>query len=111
MTEAQNNTNETLTEELKNTNETPQPEATTNDDGQTDELTALRARVAQLEKEAADYKDQWLRSAADADDDVEVELDVLGGPEAEGLEHGRGVGLLHERLLGMGNGGIVSVDL
>jgi len=49
MMEEQNNTNETLTEELKNTNETPQPEATTNDDGQTDELTALQARVAQLE--------------------------------------------------------------
>ena len=29
------------------------------------ELEALRARVAQLEKEASDYKDQWLRATAD----------------------------------------------
>lgn len=29
------------------------------------ELEALRARVAQLEKEAGDYKDQWLRATAD----------------------------------------------
>jgi molecular chaperone GrpE len=33
--------------------------------GQADELAQLRARVASLEKEAADYKDQWLRAAAD----------------------------------------------
>ena len=52
MTEAQNNTNDTT-------------QATVNGDEQTDELTALQARVAQLEKEAADYKDQWLRSAAE----------------------------------------------
>src|SRR6476660_1029123 len=52
-----------MTEPQKNTNETP--ESATNGDGQTDELTALQARVAQLEKEVADYKDQWLRSAAD----------------------------------------------
>src|SRR6476469_8509165 len=52
MTEAQNNTNETT-------------QATANGDEQTDELTALQARVAELEKEVADYKDQWLRSAAD----------------------------------------------
>ena len=54
-----------MTEAQQNTNETTQPQATANGDGQTDELTALQARVAQLEKEAADYKDQWLRSAAD----------------------------------------------
>ena len=33
--------------------------------GQVDELAQLRERVAALEKEAADYKDQWLRAAAD----------------------------------------------
>ncbi len=54
-----------MTEAQKNTNETTPPQATVNGDEQTDELTALQARVAQLEKEAADYKDQWLRSAAD----------------------------------------------
>jgi molecular chaperone GrpE len=52
MTESQNNTNDTT-------------QATVNGEEQTDELTALQARVAQLEKEAADYKDQWLRSAAE----------------------------------------------
>jgi molecular chaperone GrpE len=62
MTEAQKNINETPQPQAT---ETLQPQATVNDDGQTDELTALQARVAQLEKEAADYKDQWLRSAAD----------------------------------------------
>jgi molecular chaperone GrpE len=54
-----------MTEAQKNTNETPQSQATVNGDEQTDELTALQQRVAQLEKEAAEYKDQWLRSAAD----------------------------------------------
>lgn len=52
-----------MTEAQQNTNEAPQ--ASVNGDEQTDELTALQARVALLEKEAADYKDQWLRSAAD----------------------------------------------
>src|SRR3712207_5036266 len=32
---------------------------------QPSELDELRARIAQLEKEAAEYKDQWLRAAAD----------------------------------------------
>ena len=54
-----------MTEAQQNTNETTQTQTTENGDGQTDELTALQARVAQLEKEVADYKDQWLRSAAD----------------------------------------------
>jgi molecular chaperone GrpE len=54
-----------MTEAQKNTNETTEPQVAVNGDGQTDELTALQVRVAQLEKEAADYKDQWLRSAAD----------------------------------------------
>ena len=52
-----------MTEEQKNTTETTPIEA--NGDGQTDELTALKERVAQLEKEATEYKDQWLRAAAD----------------------------------------------
>src|SRR5215216_4757891 len=65
MTEAQKNTNETMTEEQKNTNEPTQAQTAVNGDRQTDELAALQARVAQLEKEAAEYKDQWLRSAAD----------------------------------------------
>jgi molecular chaperone GrpE len=45
------------------------PAATAEDtpasNGQPDELAQLQARVAQLEKEAAEYKDQWLRAAAD----------------------------------------------
>ena len=54
-----------MTEEQTNTTETTPTQATANGDGQTDELAALQARVAQLEKEAAEYKDQWLRAAAD----------------------------------------------
>jgi molecular chaperone GrpE len=54
-----------MTEAQENTNETTQTQTTENSDGQTNELTALQARLAQLEKEVADYKDQWLRSAAD----------------------------------------------
>jgi molecular chaperone GrpE len=54
-----------MTEEQINTaNQTQDPE-TENADGQGDEIAELRARVAQLEKEAAEYKDQWLRAAAD----------------------------------------------
>jgi molecular chaperone GrpE len=45
--------------------ETAPAQATTSGDGQIDELTALQARVTQLEKETAEYKDQWLRAAAD----------------------------------------------
>ena len=63
MSETQKNTNETITEAQKETNDTPQ--AAVNGDGQIGELAALQARVAQLEKEAAEYKDQWLRAAAD----------------------------------------------
>jgi molecular chaperone GrpE len=54
-----------MTEEQKNTTETTETQATANGDGQVSELAALQARVAELEKEAADYKDQWLRAAAD----------------------------------------------
>ena len=54
-----------MTEEQNNTTETTEPEATINGEEQAGELAALQARVAQLEKEAADYKDQWLRAAAD----------------------------------------------
>jgi molecular chaperone GrpE len=43
----------------------PAPDTPAEANGQADELAALRARVATLEKEAADYKDQWLRAAAD----------------------------------------------
>jgi molecular chaperone GrpE len=34
-------------------------------DGQEVNAAELQARIAQLEKEAAEYKDQWLRAAAD----------------------------------------------
>ena len=34
-------------------------------DGQLAEVEQLKARVAQLEKESADHRDQWLRAAAD----------------------------------------------
>jgi molecular chaperone GrpE len=54
-----------MTDELKNTTETPEPQVTQNGAEQAGELSALEARVAQLEKEAAEYKDQWLRAAAD----------------------------------------------
>ena len=54
-----------MTEPQTNTNETPQPQENLNGDEQANELAALQARVAQLEKEAAEYKDQWLRAAAD----------------------------------------------
>jgi len=51
-------------EQINSPNQTQDPEIE-NSDGQGDELTELQARVAQLEKEAAEYKDQWLRAAAD----------------------------------------------
>jgi molecular chaperone GrpE len=54
-----------MTEAQTNTNETPQPQENLNGDEQASELAALQERVAQLEKEAAEYKDQWLRAAAD----------------------------------------------
>jgi len=54
-----------MTEEQNNTTETTEPQATLNGEEQAGEVAALQARVAQLEKEAADYKDQWLRAAAD----------------------------------------------
>ena len=63
MTEPQTNTNGTTqptTEAQTNTNETTQPEVIVNGDQQTDELTALQARVAQLEKEA----ENWSRLSA-----------------------------------------------
>jgi molecular chaperone GrpE len=40
-----------------------QSEAATN--GQTDGIAELQARIAQLEKESAENRDQWLRAAAD----------------------------------------------
>ncbi|HJZ50014.1 MAG TPA: nucleotide exchange factor GrpE [Roseiflexaceae bacterium] len=54
-----------MTEEQNNPIETTATQVTVNGDGQADELAALQERVAQLEKEAAEYKDQWLRAAAD----------------------------------------------
>lgn len=60
-----------MTEEQKNTAEQPEAQAGAASDPEVvvDEAAeapdALRARIAQLEKEVADYKDQWLRSAAD----------------------------------------------
>ena len=54
-----------MTEEQINIpNETEAP-GTTTADGQVGEIEELQARVAQLEQQAADYKDQWLRAAAD----------------------------------------------
>src|SRR5258708_34706759 len=65
MTEEQNTTtNETqdvnATDETEDVNATTQAQA----DG-ISEVDELKARIAQLEKEAAEYKDQWLRAAAD----------------------------------------------
>jgi molecular chaperone GrpE len=54
-----------MTEEQKNTTEAGELQATPNGDEPAAELAALRERVAQLEKEAGEYKDQWLRAAAD----------------------------------------------
>jgi len=50
----------TTTDETQDVQETPRAQV----DG-VSELDQLKARVAQLEKEAAEYKDQWLRAAAD----------------------------------------------
>ncbi|HEX9373986.1 MAG TPA: nucleotide exchange factor GrpE [Roseiflexaceae bacterium] len=59
-------------EQINGTTGTQEPEthvaqeaATALDGEQVDEAAALKARIAQLEKEAAEYKDQWLRAAAD----------------------------------------------
>ena len=54
-----------MTEEQINTTEAIQDQDTSAADGQPSEVEELQARIAQLEKEAAEYKDQWLRSAAD----------------------------------------------
>ena len=54
-----------MTEEHTPTTETTQE---ANDAAQANglsEVDQLKARIAELEKEAADYKDQWLRAAAD----------------------------------------------
>ena len=40
-------------------------DTTTAVETQTSNVEELRARIAQLEKESADYKDNWLRAAAD----------------------------------------------
>jgi molecular chaperone GrpE len=64
MTEEQKNSTETTPTQATAT-ETTATQAAADGDGQIDELTALQARVAQLEKESAEYKDQWLRAAAD----------------------------------------------
>jgi molecular chaperone GrpE len=65
MTEEQNTTtNETqdvnATDGVQDTDATTEAQA----DG-VSEVEELKARIAQLEKEAAEYKDQWLRAAAD----------------------------------------------
>jgi len=61
MTEEQN-TNNGVTD-----NDAAQAQAstTTAEPGEVSETDQLKARIAQLEKEAAEYKDQWLRAAAD----------------------------------------------
>ena len=65
MTEERNTTTDE-TQDVNAADETQDGSATTQ--AQADgvgELDQLKARVAQLEKEAAEYKDQWLRAAAD----------------------------------------------
>jgi molecular chaperone GrpE len=74
MTEEQNTTTEE-TQDVNATNETQDVDATNEtQDGdavtqaQVDgvsEVDELKARIAALEKEASEYKDQWLRAAAD----------------------------------------------
>jgi molecular chaperone GrpE len=74
MTEEQNTTTDETqdvnatdeTQDVNATDGTQDEEATTQ--AQADgvsEVDELKARIAQLEKEAAEYKDQWLRAAAD----------------------------------------------
>ena len=65
MTEEQNTTTDETqdvngTGEIQDVNAAPQAQA----DG-VSEVDQLKARIAELEKEAAEYKDQWLRAAAD----------------------------------------------
>lgn len=55
MTEEQTNATDTGVPVTDSANPTPEDSS----------IEALQARIAQLEKEAADYKDQWLRAAAD----------------------------------------------
>jgi molecular chaperone GrpE len=65
MTEEQTNTTtDTQEHEIQHENQAAAPEAQAAGD-QAGELAQLKERVAQLEKEAAEYKDQWLRAAAD----------------------------------------------
>jgi molecular chaperone GrpE len=60
-----------MTEEFTNTTtenqeqEMPPAQDTAAANGATDGVAELQARIAQLEKESADYRDQWLRAAAD----------------------------------------------
>jgi molecular chaperone GrpE len=49
----------------ENTSPQPNPEASETVVADPAELQALQQRLAQAEKDAADYKDQWLRAAAD----------------------------------------------
>ncbi len=65
MTEEQNTTTDetqdvNATDEIQDVNAATQAQA----DG-VSEIDQLKARIAELEKEAAEYKDQWLRAAAD----------------------------------------------
>jgi molecular chaperone GrpE len=53
-----------MTEEQNTTTEATQEPAGAEATGAS-EIDQLKARIAQLEKEASDYKDQWLRAAAD----------------------------------------------
>jgi len=65
MTEERNTTTDE-TQDVEATVETQDANAA--NQAQTDgvsEVDELKARIAELEKEAAEYKDQWLRAAAD----------------------------------------------
>jgi len=61
-----------MSEEQINTTEELQDQVTSTENGQEEEQESqesttaqLQARIAQLEKEVAEYKDNWLRAAAD----------------------------------------------
>src|SRR5690348_11144732 len=57
---------QSMTDERMNTEDTNATvEANDTPEAQTVKADELQARIEQLEKEAAEYKDQWLRAAAD----------------------------------------------
>ena len=75
MTEEQTNTTPQNQDQETSAQDQPTPAAqpaaaapdtaAASPNGQADPIGQLQARIAQLEKESSDYRDQWLRAVAD----------------------------------------------